>query len=68
MSKTIAARWQAWRDPQAQQARKAARRRARDQAFSEAESQQRRNGPPAAEVHKRGLDSGHQHDRGVPRH
>jgi hypothetical protein len=56
MLEAISARWQAWRDPAARQERRAARRRANDKAFGEAQAWQRRGGPTPAEVEKRSMD------------
>jgi hypothetical protein len=52
VSKPIAERWRAWRDPQARQARKAHRRREWDEARAEAAS--RKQGPSHTEVYVRG--------------
>jgi hypothetical protein len=55
MTKSLVQRWQAWRDPEARRARKAARRRASDEAFSEAKASSTGSGPKSTDVYRRGM-------------
>jgi len=51
----LAEHWKAWRDAEAQKARKRRRRREWNEALSEAQARDRKRGPSYAEIYSRGF-------------